>query len=156
MFNHPELLRIPGPTPIPPQVQQAMNEVMFGHRSEDAKNLLQEIRDSLLKIFGTTEEVIVLSGSGTSALEAAVVNSVSEGDEVLVVVSGAFGKRFAQICEIFNLRVHYLTYEWGEAVQLDDVAKMLKKYQKIKEFFTTYWKKSTIVYIPVQKLSEFI
>src|SRR5690625_7433977 len=85
MFNHPELLRIPGPTPIPPQVQQAMNEVMFGHRSEDAKNLLQEIRDSLPKIFGTTEEVIVLSGSGTSALEAAVVNSVSEGDEVLEI-----------------------------------------------------------------------
>lgn len=156
MFNHPELLRIPGPTPIPPQVQQAMNEVMFGHRSEDAKNLLQEIRDSLPKIFGTTEEVIVLSGSGTSALEAAVVNSVSEGDEVLVVVSGAFGKRFAQICEIFNLRVHYLTYEWGEAVQLDDVAKMLKKYPNIKAVFTTYCETSTSVLHPIREISELI
>lgn len=156
MLNHPELLRIPGPTPIPPRVQQAMNETMFGHRGEDAHDLLQEIRQSLKDVFGTTEEVMLLSSSGTSALEAAVVNSVSEGDEVLAVVAGAFGERFAQICETFNLKVHELTYEWGEAANPAHIKEKLTQHPNIKAVFLTYSETSTSVLHPIQAISEVV
>lgn len=156
MLNHPELLRIPGPTPIPPRVQQAMNETMFGHRGEDAHNLLQEIRQSLKDVFGTKEEVMMLSSSGTSALEAAVVNSVSEGDEVLAVIAGAFGERFAQICETFNLKVHELTYEWGEAAKPADIKEKLEENPNIKAVFLTYSETSTSVLHPIQAISEVV
>src|SRR5690625_4771484 len=156
MFTHPELLRIPGPTPIPPRVQQAMNRTMFGHRGNDMKQLLQNIRHSLKDVFGTKEEIVILSSSGTSALEAAVVNTVREGDDVLVIVGGAFGDRFANICETYNLNVHRLDVTWGEAVDPEDVRKVLQKYPEIKAVFATYCETSTGVLHPIEQISQVV
>lgn len=156
MFTHPELLRIPGPTPIPPRVQQAMNRTMFGHRGNDMKQLLQNIRHSLKDVFGTKEEVVILSSSGTSALEAAAVNTVSEGDDVLVIVGGAFGERFANICETYKFNVHRLNVTWGEAVDPEDVRKILQNNPKIKAVFATYCETSTGVLHPIAKISEVV
>lgn len=156
MFTHPELLRIPGPTPIPPRVQQAMNRTMFGHRGNEMKQLLQNIRHSLKDVFGTKEEVVILTSSGTSALEAAVVNTVREGDEVLVIVGGAFGDRFANICETYNLNVHRLDVTWGEAVDPEDVRKVLQKYPEIKAVFATYCETSTGVLHPIEQISQVV
>lgn len=156
MLKHPELLRIPGPTPIPPRVQQAMNQPMIGHRGEEAKQLLQDIRHKLKHVFGTEEEVMILTSSGTSALEAAVVNGVSENDEVLVIVAGAFGDRFANICESYRLNVHRLNVEWGQAVDPDDVKQMLIKHPSIKAVFATYCETSTSVLHPVKEISQVV
>lgn len=156
MLTHPELLRIPGPTPIPPRVQQAMNRTMFGHRGDEMKQLLQNIRQSLRDVFGTKEEVVILTSSGTSALEAAVVNTVSEGEEVLAIVGGAFGDRFANICETYELQVHRLNVPWGEAVDPEDVRAMLKKHPNIKAVFATYCETSTGVLHPIADISRVV
>ncbi|HLS20738.1 MAG TPA: alanine--glyoxylate aminotransferase family protein [Bacillota bacterium] len=156
MFTHPELLRIPGPTPIPPRVQQAMNRTMFGHRGNDMKQLLQNIRHSLKDVFGTKEEIVILSSSGTSALEAAVVNTVREGDDVLVIVGGAFGERFANICETYNLNVHRLNVTWGEAVNPEDIRQFLQKHPQTKAVFATYCETSTGVLHPIAEISKVV
>lgn len=156
MLKHPELLRIPGPTPIPPRVQQAMTQPMIGHRGDETKQLLQDIRQTLKHVFGTKEEVAILTGSGTAALEAAVVNCVSAKDEVLVIVGGAFGDRFAKICEAFNLTVHQLDVTWGEAADPNDVKQMLQKHPNIKAVFATYCETSTSVLHPIKDISQVV
>lgn len=156
MLKHPELLRIPGPTPIPPRVQQAMNQPMIGHRGNETKELLQDIRRTLKRVFGTEEEVIILTSSGTSGLEAAVVNYVQEKDEVLVIVAGAFGDRFANICESYKLSVHRLDVVWGEAVNPEDVQEMLHKHPNIKAVFATYCETSTSVLHPIAEISKIV
>src|SRR5699024_9163789 len=99
MLQDTNILRIPGPSPIPPSVQRAMSKPMIGHRGHETTVIMESIKPRLKKVFGTKQDVMIITGSGTSGLETAVVNSVSAGDEVLVIVTGSFGDRFSKICE---------------------------------------------------------
>ncbi len=154
MLQDQTILRIPGPTPIPPRVQRAMQQPMIGHRGEEATVLYQSIRKRIKPLFGTKEDILLLAGSGTSALEAAVINTVSEGEEILVLVSGAFGDRFAKICEAFGMIVRKLEVPWGEAIKPEDVEKQLTKYKHIKAVFMTHCETSTSVLNPVGDIAK--
>lgn len=156
MLQDSGLLRIPGPTPIPPSVQRAMNQPMIGHRGEETKELLKRIKPKLKPVFGTEEEVMILTGSGTSGLEAAVVNTMTAGDEVLVVVTGSFGDRFAQICESYQLRTHRLEFTWGEAADSGQIEEFLQQNPQIKAVFMTYCETSTGVLNPIQSISNLV
>lgn len=155
-YDDPTLLRIPGPTPIPPSIQRAMNQPMIGHRGSEANALFQNIKDRMKPIFGTEQPVMIVTGSGTSGLETAVVNTASAGDEVLVIVTGAFGDRFATICEEYDLVVHRLETAWGEAVNVEQVKDFLIKHPNIKVVFSTYCETSTGVLNPVKEISEIV
>ncbi|WP_077324898.1 pyridoxal-phosphate-dependent aminotransferase family protein [Virgibacillus siamensis] len=148
------LLRIPGPTPIPSSVQQAMSKPMIGHRGTETKALLQRIKPKLKTIFGTGQDVLMVTASGTAGLEAAVVNSTSPGDTVLVLVTGAFGERFAKICENHRLHVIRHDIEWGKAVSPDVIQEYASKNPGIKAVFATFCETSTGVLNPVKELAE--
>ncbi|TXL64378.1 alanine--glyoxylate aminotransferase family protein [Cerasibacillus terrae] len=154
MLPDQNLLRIPGPTPIPPSVKQAMSRPMIGHRDPEAAKLLQEIKPKLKKVFGTKEDVLPLAGSGTSGLETAVVNTVQPDDEVLVVVTGSFGDRFDKICEAHNIKTHRLDIPWGEAVTPKQVKQELIKHPNIKAVFLTYCETSTGVLNPIHEIAQ--
>lgn len=156
MKQLPELLRIPGPTPIPPRIQRAMSEPMIGHRGDEAKQLLQTIRPKLQSIFGTKDDVLIVTGSGTAGLEAAAVNCASAGDDVLVIVAGAFGDRFANICETYLMNVHRLDVPWGEAVHPDAIKQMLQSHPQIKAVFGTFCETSTGVVHPVKEIGKVV
>ncbi|MFD2751536.1 alanine--glyoxylate aminotransferase family protein [Virgibacillus siamensis] len=149
-----QLLRIPGPTPIPPSVQQAMNQPMIGHRGSETKQLLQRLKSRLKSVFGTGQDVLMMTASGTAGLEAAVVNTVSPGEKVLVLVTGAFGERFAKICDNHKLNVIRHDVEWGKAVSPDIVRKYAEKHPNIKAVFATFCETSTGVLNPIQDLAE--
>ncbi|WP_174616121.1 pyridoxal-phosphate-dependent aminotransferase family protein [Virgibacillus ihumii] len=148
------LLRIPGPTPIPPSVQQAMSQPMIGHRGTETKQLLQRLKPRLKQVFGTSQDVLMLTASGTAGLEAAVVNTVRPGEKVLVLVTGAFGERFAKICDNHNLNVIRHDVEWGKAVSTDVIREYAEKHPDIKAVFATFCETSTGVLNPVQDLAE--
>ncbi|RYG71993.1 alanine--glyoxylate aminotransferase family protein [Lentibacillus lipolyticus] len=156
MLPDQTLLRIPGPTPIPPSVQQAMNEPMIGHRNQETKDLLQTIKPKLKPVFGTEQEVLILAGSGTAGLEAAVVNAVRPGDEALVIVTGAFGDRFVKICDEYGISVHRYDVQWGEAISPETIAAYLANHPDIKAVFATYCETSTGVLNPVQELARVV
>src|SRR5690625_3680984 len=145
MLQESKILRIPGPSPIPPSVERAMIQPMIGHRGNEATVLMKSIKERLKNVFGTKEDVLTITGSGTSGLEAAVVNSVSSGDEVLVIVTGSFGDRFVKICEAHGMIVHRLDVTWGQAVDPNQVKDMLTKHPHIKAVFATYCETSTAV-----------
>lgn len=110
-----QLLMLPGPTPVPSKVLEAMSRPMINHRGSEFKGLLDEAAEGLKEIFCTGQEVLILTGAGTGAMEAAVSNFVSPGDRVLVVSIGSFGDRFAEIARRFGAQVDKLEFAWGAA-----------------------------------------
>ncbi|QKY68364.1 alanine--glyoxylate aminotransferase family protein [Lentibacillus sp. CBA3610] len=156
MLPDQQFLRIPGPTPIPPSVNGAMSQPMIGHRDQETNDLLHTIKPKLKPVFGTDQDVLIISGSGTAGLEAAVVNAVQPGDEVLVIVTGAFGDRFAQICTEYGIATHRIDIEWGEAIEPESIQEYLKKHPDIKAVFATFCETSTGVLNPVQEVGQVI
>ncbi|MBO8163052.1 MAG: alanine--glyoxylate aminotransferase family protein [Brevibacillus sp.] len=156
MFADKQILRIPGPTPIPPRIQQAMNRPMVGHRSGQFSALLADTAKRLKPLFGTEQDVYILTGSGTSALEMSVVNTVQPGEEAAVLVSGAFGDRFAKICERYGIVVHRLEVTWGDAITPEALASFLEQHPRVKAVFATYCETSTGVLNPVRELAQVI
>jgi aspartate aminotransferase-like enzyme len=155
MLLDQQYLFAPGPTPIPDRVKHAMNQPMIAHRSQEFPRLLEDVSVRLMPVFGSENPVTVLAGSGTSALETAVANVIEENDEVVVIVAGAFGDRFASICEAFGANVHRLNIEWGKTCKPEQLEDFLKSIQKnIKAVFATYCETSTGVLNPIKELGQ--
>ncbi len=115
-------LRIPGPTPIPDAAREAQSMPMIDHRGTEFAAMLREITAGIATLIGTQDEILLLTGSGSGALEAAVVNTLSPGDRVLSVITGGFGERFAAIAEAFGASVDRFGFEWGEPADPDALA----------------------------------
>ncbi|MCM3691979.1 pyridoxal-phosphate-dependent aminotransferase family protein [Neobacillus niacini] len=153
---YPNILRHPGPTPIPKKVQLAMNQDMISHRTEEFVRLYQETTNRVKPIFGTKQDLLLLPSGGTAALEAAVVNTVSPGDEVVVITVGAFGNYFVSICEKNGFKVHKLEKNWGDACTEEDLIQFLKPLSNIKAVFATYNETSTGILNPIEKLAKVV
>lgn len=120
-------LRIPGPTPLPDTVREAGSRQMVNHRGPEFKELLGRVTAGMKKGFKTDAEVLILTSSGTGALEAAVVNTLSPGDSVLSVNIGVFGDRFAKIARRYGADVTSLMVEHGQAAVPAAVGAELRK-----------------------------
>jgi aspartate aminotransferase-like enzyme len=112
------------------------------------------VSQRLQEFFMTKQEVLILSTSGTGSMEAAVVNTLSPGDKVLVVSIGAFGDRFAKIAETFGAEVTVLPYEWGAAADPEDVRKALAADPEIKAVLVTHNETSTGVTNPLEEIAR--
>ncbi len=138
-----EELRIPGPTPCPPEVLQAMTKQMINHRGEEFTKILNGVTDKLKQLFQTKNDVFLLTASGTGGLEAAIVNTLSPGDKVLSVSIGVFGERFATIAQRFGAEVIPLRFEWGKAAEPEAIHQALQSEPKIKAVLVTHNETST-------------
>ncbi|MFC0523275.1 pyridoxal-phosphate-dependent aminotransferase family protein [Pontibacillus salicampi] len=156
MLHDQTFLRTPGPTPIPQRVTHAMNQPMIGHRSKSFAQLFKDTSTRLKPIFGTDQPVYVLTSSGTGALETAVDNVTSKGDKVIVVVAGAFGDRFASICEKHELSTVRLDVPWGESVNQDLLTATLREHQDATAVLVTYNETSTGVLQPIDEIAELV
>jgi aspartate aminotransferase-like enzyme len=136
-------LRIPGPTPLPLDVRQAMSREIVGHRDEAFEVLLAEITEHLKYFFQTHGEVLVLTGSGTGGLEAALVNCMSPGDRVLAVCGGVFGERFAAIARAFGGDVQQLDVPWGSGLDHEELRRELGRCPNVRLLLTTHNETST-------------
>lgn len=138
-----ENLRIPGPTPVPDEVLQAMTKQMINHRGPEFGQILKGVTEKLKQLLQTKGDVFLLTSSGTGGLEAAVVNTLSPGDKVLSVSNGVFGERFASIAEQFGAEVTPLKFEWGKAVDPDAVRQALQNKSEVKAVLVTHNETST-------------
>lgn len=121
------LLMVPGPTPCPDVVLRALSRQMINHRGPEYMALQRELIAGLRELFGTSGDVLIFPASGTGGLEAAVANTLSPGDTVVAVVTGAFGQRFAEIAEAFGARVRRLEVEWGRAADPEALRALLRR-----------------------------
>jgi aspartate aminotransferase-like enzyme len=136
-------LRIPGPTPCPPETLEELSRQMINHRGPEFAEMQKRIMERLKLFFRTENEVYVLTTSGTGAMEAAVVNVLSPGDHVLVVSIGEFGERFADIAGTYGARVTKLNFEPGTAADPKAVADALAGDSSIVALLVTHNETST-------------
>jgi aspartate aminotransferase-like enzyme len=149
-------LRVPGPTPCPPEVLKAMAWQMVNHRGPEFHQMLTDVTADLKKVFQTKNDLLLLTGSGTGGLEAAVVNTLSPGDKVLSVSIGVFGDRFASIAKEFGADVISLKVEWGKAADPDAIKKAIKDNPGIKAVMVTHNETSTGVTNDLQAISKVV
>jgi len=149
-------LRTPGPTPIPTAVRDAQAQQMIDHRGTEFEELLRETSAGLAELIGTSGDVLLLTGSGSGALEAAVVNTLSPGDRVLVVTIGSFGDRFAQIATAFGADVERFEVEWGEAADPEVLRQHLASSDAYHAVLITHNETSTGVANPLRALAEIV
>ena len=149
-------LRIPGPTPCPPEVLQAAGRQMINHRGKEFGEIIHSVTAKLKELFQTKNDVFLLTGSGTGGMEAAVVNTLSPGDKVLVVSNGFFGERFAEIPECYGAEVKRLSFEWGEPADPEAVRQALKASPGIKAVLVTHNETSTGVTNDLRSISTIV
>ena len=120
-------LRLPGPTAVPERIRQATALPVLSHRGAEFKAILAECHQRLKPIFGTAHDVLTFAGSGTAMMEAALVNILSPGEAVLVIVAGQFGERFVSIAKALGASIDTVDVEWGGALDAQRVAERLKR-----------------------------
>ncbi len=151
MMKH--YLLAPGPTPVPARVLLAMAQPIIHHRTPQFSQIFAEAKEGLKWLFQTSQDVLMLAASGTGAMEAAVTNLFSPGEEVLVINGGKFGERWAKISGRYGLKVHELRVEWGKAVQPEAVAQTLERHSQIRGVLVQASETSTTVCHPVPEIA---
>ncbi|MGB3400045.1 MAG: aminotransferase class V-fold PLP-dependent enzyme, partial [Candidatus Deferrimicrobiaceae bacterium] len=120
-------LQIPGPTNAPDRVLRALSRPTIDHRSPEFARLSLEILEGLKQIFQTSAPVIVYPSSGTGAWEAALVNTLSAGDRILMVETGHFATLWRNLATELGLQVEFLPGDWRHGVDAKTVEKTLKE-----------------------------
>ncbi|MCU1320450.1 MAG: aminotransferase class [Acidobacteriaceae bacterium] len=116
----------PGPTPLLPAAQFAMAAADIHHRTAEFRSLYTRVLSQLKDFVGTTNDVIILSSSGSGAMEASVSNLTSPGDRVLVLTAGKFGERWTGITKAFGCHVDVVSAPYGQTFSIDEVKAALK------------------------------
>ena len=145
-------LRIPGPTPLPDRVVRAMSRPMLDHRGPEFAAILSEVTAGAKRVFGTDNELVLLSCSGTGGLESMVVNLVSPGDKVIVASCGNFGERVIAINRAYQAEVVAIEAEWGRPITPQELASVLEAHPDAGTVFLTHNETSTGVTNPLRDL----
>jgi alanine-glyoxylate transaminase/serine-glyoxylate transaminase/serine-pyruvate transaminase len=125
MHTGRHFLQIPGPTNVPDRILRAMDRQVIDHRSAEFSKLASEVLENIRPIFQTSGPVIIYPASGTGAWEAAIVNTLSPGDRVLMFETGHFSQLWRQVAQRFGLQVEYVPGDWRHGVVASDVAAFL-------------------------------
>ncbi len=147
-------LLTPGPTMVPQEIELKMAQHVIHHRKDEFKSIMLDVEERLKELFGTKNEVLILSSSGTGAMQAAVFNLFNRGDRVLVVEGGKFGKRWVEIAKARSLDTHVLKVEWGRAVDPENIEFILRKNRDICGVLIQASETSTGVLHPVKEVGE--
>src|SRR5262245_18535324 len=136
-------LMAPGPTPVPSEVLLAMAQPIIHHRTPEYESLFIDVRARLKRLLQTGQDVIPFTSSGTGAMEAAVVSTLSAGDTMLVLRAGKFGARFEEICQAFGLKSIAVSAAFGETVTADRMAEALRQHPETKALLMQHSESST-------------
>lgn len=146
-------LRTPGPTPVPDDIVEAMSDPMINHRGPEFLELISQTTEQLKQVFMTRNDLFILTASGTGALEAAIVNTLSPGDKVLSATAGSFGDRFTEMAATYGANVHRLDFEWGAALDPDDIRRTLRAEPDFKAVMITHNETSTGITHPLEAIA---
>lgn len=152
------MLMIPGPTPVPEQALLALAKHPIGHRSGEFSKIMAEVTAGLKWLHQTQSDLLILTASGTGALEAGIINFLSPGDHVLVGCNGKFGDRWAEVCQAYGLNTECIQAEWGQALDPEEFrAKLEADSQKqIKAVIITHSETSTGVLNDLETINRHV
>lgn len=153
-MSKPSILLTPGPVPVPPEVLEILAQPMEHHRTPNFEQVFTRVRENLKIVFGTKQPVFIHTSTGSGAMESSLVNTLNRGDEVLSIVSGKFGERWADMAEVFGLKLHRINVKWGESVDPKEVEKILSANRNIRAVLTQACETSTGVLHPIAALAN--
>ena len=146
----------PGPTPLPEEVKLSQAREIVHHRTNQFKQVFQEVEEGLKYVFQTDNDVFLFTSSGTGAMEAAVANLLSPEDEVLVIGGGKFAERWAEIIQAFGGKVNLVDVEWGKGVDPLKVEEGISQNPEIKAVFTQLVETSTGAVYDIEALGKIL
>ena len=146
---------IPGPTPVPETVLKAMGRHPIGHRSGEFQAVVERTNAQLRWLHQTSNDVLVITGSGTAAMEAGIINTLSRGDKVLCGDNGKFGERWVKVARAYGLDVEVIKAEWGQPLNPDAFRSALEAdtAKSIKAVILTHSETSTGVINDLESIS---
>ena len=147
-------LMTPGPSPLAPQIREALSRDIIHHRTEEFRSILAEVDEGLKYTFRTQSPVLTFASSGTGAMEAAVSNFLSHQDKALVIVGGKFGERWKEICESFKVKTVCLDIEWGQAPCVEEISEIIKRDSQIRAVYTTLCETSTATVYDIKGIAQ--
>ena len=148
-------LLTPGPTPLPPQVCEAMARPIIHHRTPQFQAVLKEATEGLKFVYQTKNDVFILTSSGTGAMETAVVNLLSPGDAALIAEGGKFGERWTELCQAYGIKAEVMKVAWGQAPSPKEIEAKIKA-SKPKVVFTTLCETSTAAAADIKAIAEVV
>jgi aspartate aminotransferase-like enzyme len=146
----------PGPTPLPETVLSVASEPIIHHRTPEFSKIFMEVTEGLKYVFATREDVYILAASGTGAMEAAVINTLSPGDKIITLNGGKFGERWGSICRAYGLDTGEIVIPWGEDYPKEKLAEEIKKNPGVKAVLTTLSETSTGTIYDIKGFGEIV
>ena len=154
-MNKPRLMT-PGPAMVPEDVLLELARPVIHHRSAEAKQVIVEVVEGLKEVFQTKNEILILTASGTGAMEAAAVNTVPPGGKAIVLSAGYFAARWGNICKAYGINAVMLETEWGQPVDPDQVAEALRRHPDTACVMGTLSETSTGTGHPVEAIGRVV
>ncbi len=155
-MSNKNIMLTPGPTPLPPQVLEAMSRPLIHHRTEEFGGMFAGVIEDMKWVYRTKGEVLMMTCSGTGAMESAVANLLSPGDKTLVCTTGAFGDRFVAIHKAFGLQPVVLPFDWGRAVDPEVLRRALRANSGLKAVFFQHTDTSTGIVNRLETLAKIV
>ncbi len=151
-------LMIPGPTPVPETVLKALGRHPIGHRSAEFQSIVERTTKQLQWLHQTTNDVLTITGSGTAAMEAGIINTLSRGDKVICGDNGKFGERWVKVAKAYGLEVQVLKAKWGQPLNTNDFRQLLETdtNKEIKAVILTHSETSTGVINDLETISKHV
>jgi len=146
-------LMTPGPTPVLQEALAAMSQPILHHRTPQFSEIFREAAQGLKHVFGPKQDVLILAGSGTAAMESSITNLNSPGQKVLAVNGGKFGERWGNIAKTYGLNVVEIKVPWGDAVAAKAIKAELDKDPSISAVYTTASETSTATWHPIKEIA---
>ncbi|MGE5863047.1 MAG: pyridoxal-phosphate-dependent aminotransferase family protein [Nitrososphaerales archaeon] len=137
------LAMLPGPTNVPNSVMNAMLAPIINHRSEDFRILYKRIIEKTQKVFETNGDIILLTTSGTGAVEASVVNLIKKGDKAIIPVNGEFSTRLADLIDSWGGTAIRITAPFGENPPIEKIEEAFEANKDVKALYAVYNETST-------------
>ena len=144
----------PGPVPVPPEVILEMGRPLIHHRTPEFGAILDSTRARLQPLFGTTQEIILLTSSGTGAMEAAVTNLLRPGEDAIFVNGGKFGERWDKLIQTHGAIAREVKVEWGRAVHPEQIEGALRAWPAARAVFVQASETSACALHPVEAIAS--
>ena len=148
------LIMLPGPTNVAPRVLRAMSKPVVNHRGDEFGEVLTETSELMSKMFKTENQSLILSGSGTAAMEAAIANTVNPGEKIINVTGGKFGERLRDISKAHGINSIEIDVEWGDVVDPKKIAETLDANEDVKAVTVIHNETSTGTHSPLKEIGK--
>jgi len=148
------ILLTPGPTQVPEEALAIASMPIMHHRTPQFEKIFAEVEESLKYVFQTANPVLIFTSSGTGAMESTIVNTLSPGDKVIVIVGGKFGERWAEIAKAYNLNLIQLDVPWDQVIDVDRLKKTIEENPDTKAILTTLSETSTGGVTDIESISK--